>query len=52
MLIAWDGERAPVKLITSSGAPLTISFNDGIPSLAGEGRLVFQGALHEILPAF
>lgn len=52
MLIAWNGERAPVRLITSSGAPLTISFNDGIPSLAGEGRLVFQGALREVLPAF
>ena len=52
MLIAWDGERTPVKLITSSGAPLTISFNDGIPALAGEGRLVFQGTLREVLPDF
>ena len=52
MLIAWDGERAPVRLVTSSGAPLTISFKDGIPSLAGEGRLVFQGALRDVLPAY
>lgn len=52
MLIAWNGERAPVRLITSSGAPLTISFEDGKPSLAGEGRLVFQGTLRELLPAF
>ena len=52
MLIAWDGERTPVKLITSSGAPLTISFNDGIPALAGEGRLVFQGVLRDVIPSF
>lgn len=52
MLIAWQGERAPVRLITSSGAPLTVSFNDGTPSLAGEGRLVFQGSLREAIPAF
>ena len=52
MLIAWNGERAPVRLITASGAPLTISFNDGIPALAGEGRLVFQGTLREVFPAY
>jgi diaminopimelate epimerase len=52
MLIAWDGERTPVKLITSSGAPLTISFNDGTPALAGEGRLVYQGSLRDVLPGY
>jgi diaminopimelate epimerase len=52
MLMAWGGERAPVRLITSSGAPLTISFNDGIPALAGEGRLVFQGSLRDALPHY
>ena len=52
MLIAWNGEKAPIRLITSSGAPLTISFNDGIPALAGEGRLVFQGTLRDVLPDF
>jgi diaminopimelate epimerase len=52
MLIAWNGEKAPVRLITSSGAPLTISFSDGVPALAGEGRLVFQGTLREVLPEF
>jgi len=52
MLIAWNGEKTPVRLITSSGAPLTISFNGGIPALAGEGRLVFQGTLREVLAGF
>lgn len=52
MLMAWNGEPAPVTLITSSGAPLTVSFNDGTPSLAGEGRLVFQGTLADIIPGY
>ncbi len=48
MLIAWNGVRDPVRLITRSGAPLTVSFRDGQPALAGEGRLVFQGALRDL----
>ena len=52
MLMAWDGERDPVTVITRSGAPLTVSFKDGVPSLAGEGRLVFEGRLREALPAY
>jgi diaminopimelate epimerase len=52
MLIAWDGEQAPLRLITSSGAPLTVSFDDGVPALAGEGRLVFTGLLRDVLSPF
>lgn len=50
MLIAWDGESSPVTLITRSGAPLRVSFEDGRPHLSGEGRLVFQGYLRDIEP--
>lgn len=52
MLMAWDGESDPVTLITRSGAPLKVSFRDGRPSLAGEGRLVFEGQLRDILAAY
>jgi len=52
MLVDWDNERAPITLVTRSGAPLTVSFEDGVPSLAGEGRLVFQGQLRDVIPAF
>jgi diaminopimelate epimerase len=52
MLMRWNGERAPLRLITSSGAPLTISFNDGLPALAGEGRLVFEGALRDVVSSY
>ena len=52
MLVAWDGEPAPVTLITRSGAPLTVSFENGVPALAGEGRLVFQGQLRDVMPAY
>jgi hypothetical protein len=52
MLVAWDGESDPVTLITRSGAPLRISFRGGQPSLAGEGRLVFEGRLRDVIPTF
>lgn len=52
MLIEWAGAEDPVTLITRSGAPLTVSFRDGVPSLAGEGRLVYQGELREAVPVF
>lgn len=52
MLVAWDGEPAPVTLITRSGAPLTVSFENGVPALAGEGRLVFEGHLRDVIPAY
>jgi len=50
MLMAWDGESSPVRLITRSGAPLTVSFEAGSPVLAGEGRMVFQGVLRNVQP--
>ena len=49
MLIEWDGVADPVTLITRSGAPLIVSFSDGVPSLAGEGRLVFQGEIRDVV---
>jgi diaminopimelate epimerase len=51
MLIEWDGESDPVTLITRSGAPLTISFDRGLPELAGEGRMVFDGRVRDVFPA-
>lgn len=50
MLKAWDGESDPVRLITRSGAPLTVTFEDGVPALSGEGRLVFEGRLRDLPP--
>ena len=52
MLKAWNGEPGPLTLVTSSGAPLRISFNGPKPFLAGEGRLVFTGALRDLIPAY
>ena len=49
MLVAWDGERAPVRLTTRSGSVLTVNFDDGAPTLSGEGRLVFQGQTRDVL---
>lgn len=48
MLMAWNGESGPVRLITRSGAPLTVTFEDGVPALSGEGRLVFEGRLRDL----
>jgi diaminopimelate epimerase len=52
MLMAWNVERAPLTLITSSGAPLRISFNGDAPALSGEGRLVFEGTLRDVMSAY
>jgi diaminopimelate epimerase len=49
MLVAWNGVRDPVRLITRSGAPLLVSFEDGLPALTGEGRLVYQGELRDVV---
>jgi diaminopimelate epimerase len=49
MLMAWDGEGDPVTLITRSGAPLRVSFSNGQTTLSGEGRLVFQGELRDVI---
>ena len=48
MLVTWNGVRNPVRLITRSGAPLRVSFEDGSAALSGEGRLVYQGELREV----
>lgn len=48
MLVAWHGERDPIRLWTRSGAPLTVSFRNGNTTLAGEGRLVFSGTLRDV----
>ena len=50
MLMEWNDESGPIRLLTRSGAPLTISFNDGRPTLAGEGRLVADGVLRDVAP--
>lgn len=50
MLLAWGQEAGPVRLITRSGAPLSIHFDNGVPILAGEGRVVFQGRLRDVSP--
>jgi diaminopimelate epimerase len=48
MLIEWGGEPGPVQLVTRSGAPLTVTFESGVPSLSGEGRLVCEGELRDV----
>lgn len=52
MLAAWGVAKSPVELVTRSGMILTVRLErrDGhlMPSLAGEGRIVFQGILSEI----
>lgn len=50
MLIEWTGAEDPVTLTTRSGAQLRVSFREGVPSLAGEGRLVFRGELRDAAP--
>jgi len=50
MLMAWNGASAPVRLITRSGASLLVSFENGSPTLSGEGRLVFEGRLRDVQP--
>jgi diaminopimelate epimerase len=48
MLMEWGGESSPVRLLTHSGALLTVRFESGLPSLAGEGRLVCEGVLRDV----
>lgn len=52
MLTAWSEAKSPVDLETSSGRCLRISLDRRgqawQPSLAGEGRVVYQGRLAEI----
>lgn len=52
VLRAWDEVDGPVELATASGRALRVSFADeagrSIPTLSGEGRLVYEGVLRDI----
>jgi diaminopimelate epimerase len=52
LLTVWDRATGPVELETSSGRILTVRLRrDGeawLPSLSGEGRVVYKAALSEI----
>lgn len=53
MLTRWGLATSPVTLRTRSGAPLRVRFRteagERIPSLMGEGRLVYEGVLRHVL---
>ena len=49
MLVEWAKETGPVRLLTRSGAPLTVTFENG-STLSGEGRLVAEGTLRDVSP--
>lgn len=51
MLRAWEGFQGPIALITRSGAVLEVGFGPDGPTLAGEGRLVFEGRLRDVVSA-
>jgi len=55
LLASWSGESAAeriVELVTSSGNPLRVKIRregtSWLPTLRGEGRVVFRGALSEL----
>jgi diaminopimelate epimerase len=52
LLTAWGEVTGPVELLTRSGKPLRVRLSQEAatwkPSLAGEGRIVYQGTLSEI----
>lgn len=50
LLTAWHGLPSQIRLVTRSGAPLTVAFTEGQPLLSGEGRLVFEGLIGDIKP--
>lgn len=54
MLASWGLSEAPTVIRSRSGAPLVVRFREHggmrIPSLQGEGRIVFEGRTTEILP--
>lgn len=52
LLSAWGLAGGRVTLRTRSGATLVITVEEGVPALAGEGRLVFEGTLRDYLPAW
>ena len=52
LIVSWGLDVSPVRLTSRSGRTLTVTLRrDGsrwLPSLSGEGRIVFQGQLGEI----
>ncbi|HYD53229.1 MAG TPA: hypothetical protein VEA99_11400, partial [Gemmatimonadaceae bacterium] len=54
LLTTWGLATGPVALRTRSGRVLRVRLErEGVrwvPSLAGEGRIVFRGALGDVLP--
>lgn len=52
LIMAWGVGTGPVRLTTRSGSSLEVRLRrsgDGwLPSLAGEGRIVFEGVLREL----
>ncbi len=52
MLASWSVAGSPVTIRTRSGSDLTVSFRTvnglSVPSLQGEGRIVFEGAIRDI----
>jgi diaminopimelate epimerase len=54
LLSLWDEAQpsSPIEIVSSSGLSLTVqlqrSGGDWIPSLSGEGRIVFRGTLGEV----
>ena len=55
MLVTWGQTDSPVVLRTSSGRELTVQFKDSavnsllVPTLRGEGRIVFRGRIATLL---
>jgi diaminopimelate epimerase len=52
LLKAWGAVSGSVSLQTRSGAPVTVDLEGTVPRLAGEGRIVFEGKLHDALPGW
>lgn len=52
LLRAWGASGDQTELLTRSGRVLAVSFREGpaglLPTLAGEGRIVFEGTLREL----
>jgi diaminopimelate epimerase len=58
LLTTWRMTHGPVVLVTRSGRPVTVTLRAGgqptvgraewLPSLRGEGRVVFRGTLHDL----
>ncbi len=60
LLTTWELAEGPVTLVTRSGRPVTVTLRPGaatttgrpqwLPSLRGEGRVVFRGILESLPP--